>query len=56
MQSGKAKEIRVRYKYRRLILSGQTGLPQNTAAKLIGPDCVYHLYSRTSPTNKGQNG
>ena len=56
MQSRNAEEIRVRYQYRRLILSGQTGLPQKTAAKLIGPDCAYHLYSKTSPTNKDYNG
>lgn len=52
MKTYRAEEIRRRYHYRRLILTGKAELPIKTAAKLIGPDCAYHLYSRSSPLNK----
>ena len=48
MKTGKAEAMRKRYQYRRLILTGKARLPQRTAAKLIGPDCAYHLYSRAT--------
>jgi hypothetical protein len=41
-----AEEVRKRYLYRRLILRGKLRLPPEIAARLIGPDCAYHLYSR----------
>jgi hypothetical protein len=37
--------IRKRYRYRRLILTGKLRVRSATAAKLIGPDCAYHLYA-----------
>ena len=46
MRTRKAEEIRLRYQYRRLILSGKSKLPHKTAVRLIGPDCAYHLYAR----------
>ena len=55
MKTQKAEEIRMRYQYRRLILSGQTKLPYKTAARLIGPDCAYHLYSRNFLSTKSQD-
>ena len=42
----KAEQIRKEYHYRRLILSGKITLAQKAAARLIGPDCAYHLYAQ----------
>ena len=48
MKTRKAEEIRKRYQYRRLVLSGKADLPHPDAVRLIGPDCAYHLYARRS--------
>jgi hypothetical protein len=45
IKSEKADLIRLKYKYRRLIMTGKMKLPPGKAARLIGPDCAYHLYS-----------
>jgi hypothetical protein len=37
--------IRIRYKYREMILKKKIRLPVSKAVRLIGPDCAYHLYS-----------
>ncbi len=37
-------EIRLRYQYRNLILSGKVRLSLESARRLVGPDCAYHLY------------
>jgi len=39
-----AERIRIRYLYRRKILSGEINVQRHTAKRLIGPDCAYHLY------------
>ena len=54
MRTSKAEEMRMRYQYRRLILSGKSKLPYKTAVRLIGPDCAYHLYARgvQAPSSK----
>lgn len=44
MNNTEAEIARLKYKYRRLILEGKTSLPPEEAAKLVGPDCAYHLY------------
>jgi hypothetical protein len=41
----KAEIIRKNNRYRELILSGKLILPHRSAAQLLGPDCLYHLYS-----------
>jgi len=41
-----AERIRIRYLYRRMILSGEIEVHRHTARRLIGPDCAYHLYGR----------
>jgi len=41
-----AELLRKKYQYRTLILRGKTGLPHRAAARLVGPDCAYHLYSQ----------
>jgi len=38
-------EIRLRYLYRSLILRGKVRLTLESAKKLVGPDCAFHLYS-----------
>ncbi len=40
-----AEELRKKHLYRQLILSGRLVLPYRSAARLLGPDCLYHLYS-----------
>ena len=45
----KAETIKIRYQYRRLILTGKLKISRKTAIKLIGPDTAYHLYSQ-APT------
>ena len=40
----KAEQIRKRYLYRRLILSGDARISRETAKRMIGPDCAYQLY------------
>ncbi len=44
MKTGEAEIMRLKYKYRRLILEGKTRLDYDEAAKLIGPDSAYRLY------------
>jgi len=39
-----AEEIRVRYRYRRLILDRAARVSLDVARRLVGPDCAYHLY------------
>jgi hypothetical protein len=41
----KAEIMRKQSRYRELILSGRLDLPYKRAAQLLGPDCLYHLYS-----------
>ncbi len=40
----KSEEIRLRYLYRSLILSGKARVSLESARRLVGPDCAYHLY------------
>lgn len=39
-----AEELRIKYKYRRLIVQGSISLPYRDALRLVGPDSAYHLY------------
>ncbi len=41
-----AERIRLRYLYRRLILSGEVKVSSQTARRIVGPDCAYHLYGK----------
>ena len=45
-----AELIRKRYLYRQLILTKKAALRRTSAARLIGPDCAYHLYSQFNPS------
>lgn len=56
MKTEKAEAIRKRYQYRRLVLRGQADLPHQTAVRLIGPDCAYHLYTRNARSTSYQRG
>ncbi len=40
-----SEEIRLRYRYRDLILRGKITLSLEAAKGLVGPDCAFHLYS-----------
>jgi hypothetical protein len=40
-----AEVMRKKFRYRQLILSGKIFLSHERAAQLLGPDCLYHLYS-----------
>ena len=51
-----AEEMRRRYAYRRLVLEGKVSLPPAGAARLIGPDCAYHLYRRLDGNGGGKGG
>jgi hypothetical protein len=43
--NGNAEEIRLKYFYRQLILRGKVIISWESARKLVGPDCAFHLYS-----------
>ena len=40
--------MRLQYQYKRLVLLGKARLPVAAAARLVGPDCAYHLYGRSA--------
>jgi len=40
----KSEEIRLRYLYRSLVLQGKARISLDSARKLVGPDCAFHLY------------
>ena len=48
----KADEIRIRYLYRHLILRGMIRVSFESARRLVGPDCAYHLYSVMGPKKR----
>jgi hypothetical protein len=45
-RGAEAEARRILDRYRRLILLGKARLPLEQARRLVGPDCVYHLYFR----------
>jgi hypothetical protein len=51
----KSEQMRLRYLYRRKILSGEIRVSRDAAKMLIGPDCAYHLYGMHTPTGKWKN-
>ncbi|QWR76602.1 hypothetical protein [Candidatus Magnetomonas plexicatena] len=44
MKTEKSEQIRIKYLYRSLIMKGRIRVPYKAAAKMVGPDCAYHLY------------
>ena len=50
-----AELVRLKYKYRELILKKRIKLPHKKASKLIGPDCAYHLYSGFSGKSESKS-
>ncbi len=40
-----SKEIRIRQRYRTLILQGKLKVSLDAAVRLVGPDCAYRLYA-----------
>ncbi|MGB9730970.1 MULTISPECIES: hypothetical protein [Calditerrivibrio] len=53
MKDIKAEEIRIKAKYKELILKGKINLPTEAAKKLTGPDTAYHLYNKIDPKKRG---
>lgn len=56
VMTARSEEIRIRYKYRQMILNGKARISLDSARALVGPDSAYHLYgllrrSRRSPRN-----
>ncbi|NIA30891.1 MAG: hypothetical protein GWP06_13375 [Actinobacteria bacterium] len=49
MKTEQAELLRIKYLYRQLLLRRKIKLPHRDAARLIGPDCAYHLYSDYKP-------
>lgn len=47
-----SEELRLRYRYRKLILEGKIALSYESAKRMIGPDCAYRLYSVLSLKRK----
>jgi hypothetical protein len=47
-----SEEIRIRYKYGKLILSGKTRISLDAARALVGPDRAYHLYGYIKTARK----
>jgi hypothetical protein len=52
----KAESIRIRYKYRRMVIRGEIKVPHEVAVKLVGPDCAYHLYREHQGEGKREEG
>jgi len=48
----KSEEIRLRYLYRNLILQGKARISLESARKIVGPDCAFHLYGVASLKEK----
>lgn len=48
--------IRKQYLYRRLILSRRLCVSPKSAARLIGPDCAYHLYRSHTASSRSKSG
>ncbi len=47
-----SEEIRLRYLYRNLVLQGKAKISLESAKRLVGPDCAYHLYPGIRTRNK----
>ena len=56
MQKTSPDAIRLKYRYRKLILDGKIKLPFKDAVKLVGRDTAYHLYfSHTADKPETEN-
>lgn len=53
MKTEKAEQMRIKYKYRMMIMKGKVWINYKGAAQLIGPDCAFHLYSTISTGRQG---
>ena len=50
--TSRSEEIRIRYKYRKLILTGKARISLESARALVGPDCAFHLYGFLRPSRR----
>lgn len=51
MENEHAEALRKKHLYRSLILSGKLKLHHQSARRLVGPDCAYHLYSHLNASD-----
>ena len=51
----RAEILRKKQKYREWILSGRITLPHDRAARLLGPDCMFHLYGQREQRRRRRN-
>ncbi|MBF0555112.1 MAG: hypothetical protein HQK96_11255 [Nitrospirae bacterium] len=60
MKTEKAEQMRIKYKYRTMIIKGKIWIHYKGALRLIGPDCAFHLYSGikagSDETNRKKSG
>jgi hypothetical protein len=47
-----AEEIRLRHLYRKMIVMGKAKISFESARRLVGPDCAFHLYGTVSGKKK----
>ena len=47
MSHALAETLRIQSQVKRLVLLGQLRLPLSVARRIVGPDCAFHLYTRT---------
>jgi len=50
-----AEILRKKQKYRDWILSGRITLPHDKVARLLGPDCMVHLYGQPEQRRRRRN-
>jgi hypothetical protein len=49
-----SEEIRLRYLYRKMIVTGKVQLSFESARRLVGPDCAFHLYQSVTAKRKSK--
>ncbi len=50
--NSRAEEIRLRHVYRKMILMGKAKISFESARRLVGPDCAFHLYGAVTLKKK----
>ncbi len=50
--NSRAEEIRLRHLYRKMIVMGKVKVSFESARRLVGPDCAFHLYGTVTKKEK----
>ena len=50
----RSEEIRLRYLYRKMIVMGKVHVSFESARRLVGPDCAFHLYQSATVKRKSK--